>query len=119
MAADIGPARQVTLEQLLVWNPDVIVVHNDKGSISPDRSFKANQRMKNVKAVRVNRVHPCPVGAFWWDRPSPEAILGIMWLAKTLYPERMKGLDLKKETVSFYKRFYAYGLSDREYESFF
>lgn len=119
VAADAGPARQVTVEQLLVWNPDVIVVHNNKGSISPDKSIKANLRMKSIQAVRDNRVHPCPVGAFWWDRPSPEAILGIMWLAKTLYPERMKGLDLKKETLWFYKRFYNYALSAGEYESFF
>lgn len=119
VAADIGPARQVTVEQLLVWNPDVIVMHTDTGLLSAARPAKDNPRMKNVKAVKDNRVYPCPVGAFWWDRPSPEAILGIMWLAKTLYPERMKGLDLRKETVSFYKRFYDYGLSGGEYGSFF
>jgi len=119
VAADIGPARQVTVEQLLVWNPDVIVIHTDRSPGSTDGTVRGNPRMKNVKAVKDNRVYPCPVGAFWWDRPSPEAILGILWLAKTLYPERMKGLDLKKETVSFYKRFHDYGLSAGEYESFF
>ncbi len=119
VAADIGPARQVTVEQLLVWNPDVIVMHTDTGPLSAGRPFKDNPRMRNVKAVKDNRVYPCPVGAFWWDRPSPEAILGILWLARTLYPERIKGLDLKKETVSFYKRFYDYGLSGGEYGSFF
>lgn len=119
VAADIGPARQVTVEQLLVWNPDVIVLHTDTGPLSAGRPVRDNPRMRNVKAVKDNRVYPCPVGAFWWDRPSPEAILGIMWLARTLYPERMKGLDMKKETVSFYKRFYDYGLSGGEYGSFF
>lgn len=119
VAADIGPARQVTVEQLLVWNPDVIVMHTDTGLLSAARPAKDNPRMRNVKAVKDNRVYPCPVGAFWWDRPSPEAILGIMWLARTLYPERMKGLDMKKETVSFYKRFYDYDLSGGEYVSFF
>lgn len=119
VAADIGPARQVTVEQLLVWNPDVIVMHTDTDPVSAGMTIKDNSRMRNVKAVKDNRVYPCPVGAFWWDRPSPEAILGIVWLAKTLYPERMKGLDLKKETVSFYKRFYDYGLSGGEYGSFF
>ena len=119
VAADIGPARQVTVEQLLVWNPDVIVMHTDTGPLSAGRPVRDNPRMRNVKAVKDNRVYPCPVGAFWWDRPSPEAILGILWLAKTLYPERMKGLDLEKETASFYKRFYDYGLSGGEYGSFF
>ncbi|OPY00115.1 MAG: hypothetical protein A4E58_00155 [Syntrophorhabdus sp. PtaB.Bin006] len=59
------------------------------------------------------------LGAFWWDRPSPEAILGIIWLAKTLYPEDMADIDLRKEAMLFYKTFYGYALTDREYETFF
>ena len=42
-----------------------------------------------------------------------------MWLAKTLYPEETASIDLKKETIEFYKTFYNYDLSDKEYESFF
>jgi iron complex transport system substrate-binding protein len=68
--------------------------------------------------VKENAVYCCPVGAFWWDRPSPEAILGIMWLAKTLYPKAMSDIDIKKETKWFFERFYKYSLTDKEYESF-
>jgi iron complex transport system substrate-binding protein len=71
-----------------------------------------------VRAVRENAVYRCPVGAFWWDRPSPEAILGIMWLAKTLYPSACADVDIKGETDSFFRRFYGYNLSDEEYEAF-
>jgi iron complex transport system substrate-binding protein len=119
VSRDIGQARQVTVEQLLVWNPDVIVMPNNRSPPSTGSAIKGNHRMRNVKAVKDNRVYACPVGAFWWDRPSPEAILGILWLAKILYPEQMRSLDLKKETMLFYKKFYTYSLSAAEYESFF
>ncbi len=49
-------------------------------------------------------MHQVPIGAFWWDRPSPEAPLGFMWMATTLYPEYTKDIDLKKETKEFYKK---------------
>lgn len=100
---------EVTLEHLLVWNPDVIITR--KSTIGPSG---ASRNLPKDKPV-----YRCPTGAFWWDRPSPEAILGIIWLAKTLYPETMHDIDLKRETRSFYKSFYGYALSDSEYEGFF
>ncbi|BBO93397.1 hypothetical protein [Desulfosarcina ovata] len=61
----------------------------------------------------------CPIGTFWWDRPSPEAILGILWLAKTLYPRQMEAMSIKTETKRFFSRFYHYALSDAEFNAFF
>jgi iron complex transport system substrate-binding protein len=108
----------VTHEQLLIWNPGVIVVSTNKGQ--PDRAKKimSDPKLQDVKAVKNHAVYSCPIGTFWWDRPSPEAILGILWLAKTLYPETMAEIDIKNETVSFYAKFYNYQLTDREYEEF-
>jgi len=106
-------------EQLLVWNPDVIITRSDKDFQGKTNTIRGNQRLRGIKAVKDNAVYPCPIGAFWWDRPSPEAILGIMWLAKTLYPEAMADIDLKRETILFYRTFYGYTLTDREYEAFF
>jgi hypothetical protein len=33
------------------------------------------------------------------------APLGMLWTAKTLYPEKFKSLDLEKETREFYSKF--------------
>ena len=118
VAKDVGLARQVAAEQLLVWNPEVIITQGSAGMRSSAGAIRANPQLRNVKAVRENAVYRCPVGAFWWDRPSPEAILGIMWLAKTLYPSAFTDTDLKGETDSFFRRFYGYNLSDEEYEAF-
>jgi iron complex transport system substrate-binding protein len=69
--------------------------------------------------VQNDRVFIAPVGGFWWDRPSPEAILGIVWLAKVLYPDAMREMDLYAHTQKFYHEFYGYDLTHKEYETFF
>ncbi len=107
---------EVSIEQVLEWNPDVIVVQKTNKGLG---ELLADDRIQDLNALKNKQVYQFPIGAFWWDRPSPEAPLGFMWLAKTLYPEYTKELDLKQETKAFYKDFYNYQLSDEEYESFF
>ena len=77
-----------------------------------------NPQLANVKAVKNGRVYGFPVGAFWWERPSPESPLGFLWLTKQLYPQLMQDIDIKKETKYFYKTFFDYELSDEEFEAF-
>ncbi|MDD4884804.1 MAG: peptide ABC transporter substrate-binding protein, partial [Sulfuricurvum sp.] len=74
---------------------------------------------KNLKVHKNKAIYRAPIGTFWWDRPSPESILGFIWLSKILYPEEMDDIDLKIETKKFYKKFYDYSLSDEEYDHFF
>ena len=105
----------VTIELAASWDPDVIVVQggNDIEDLYNDEA------LADMKAIRQKQVFSIPIGGFWWDRPSPEATLGFLWLAQTVYPEYMKDIDLKKEAKAFYKEFYSYDLTDDEYESFF
>lgn len=105
----------VGVEEVLTWDPDVIIVQG-KTDIS---GLVGDTRIQGVKAIKSNQIYQCPIGAFWWDRPSPEAPLGIMWLAKTLYPDYTKNIDLEAETKAFYAEFYGYTLSNEEYNSFF
>lgn len=107
----------VTPEQLMVWNPDVIVTGIGKRDSPGDRMGEL-RKLATLKAVANGDIHYCPVGAFWWDRPSPEAVLGILWLAQILYPDLLADVDLRRETKEFYRRFYQYALSDAEYDSF-
>ncbi|NMC51070.1 MAG: ABC transporter substrate-binding protein, partial [Desulfovibrio sp.] len=118
VAEDIGQARETTMEKLLEWDPEVIVVSRTMGQADKVAGILKDPQLRDLKAVRSGRVYEFPIGAFWWNRPSPEAPLGFLWLAKTLYPELMADIDMKKETVDFFKTFYGYELSDAEYESF-
>ncbi len=105
----------VTVEKAMSWDPDVIIVQggNDINQLLD------NKQLQDMKAIKNKQVYSCPIGGFWWDRPSPEAILGFQWLAKVVYPDYTGSIDLKVEAKEFFKKFYCYDLSDAEYASFF
>ena len=119
VASELGKARAVNAEQLLAWNPDVILISCNTGSSATKQDLEHNPQLRNLRAVKEGNLHYCPIGAFWWDRPSPEAVLGFLWLAKTLYPERFLDVDLKKETRDFYAAFYGSAPADARIEGFF
>ena len=98
-----GGLANVSIEQILLWNPDVIV--------TIDQEFAASVRndpsWASVKAVRDNRVHLSPKMPFGWVDfpPGVNRLIGLWWLAKILYPERFPE-DLRALTQDFYSRFY-------------
>ncbi len=116
-AAAMKSDGMVTAELLMLWNPDVIVTGVQKIGSSGDR-MEEIRKLKALTAVQNGAIHYCPIGAFWWDRPSPEAVLGIMWLARILYPSFFADVDMRCETKEFYRKFYQYSLTDAEYDSF-
>lgn len=107
---------EISVEQVIGWEPDVIITQKRPTGIAP---IMEDERIKDLDVIKNKKVYCCPIGAFWWDRPSPESPLGFMWLAKTLYPDYTEEINLKEEVKDFYGRFYNYELSDEEYENFF
>jgi iron complex transport system substrate-binding protein len=112
-----GGKVSISMEQLLAWNPDVIVVVGDFtaqadgfGSI-----MKRDPAWNRLKAVREGRVYEVPQYPFnWFGRPpSVNRLIGAKWLAQCLYPQ-LVNYDLAKETRAFYKLFYHRELSDSE-----
>ena len=111
-----GNGRPVTMEQVAAWNPDVIIV----GSAPNPQNRQAildDPRWRNIKAVRNGKVFVNPSGAYLWDRHSAEASLQVLWAAKTLHPAQFADLDVRKETRSFYAKFFHYTLTDKELDS--
>jgi iron complex transport system substrate-binding protein len=98
-----GGLATVSLEQVLVWNPEVI--------ITIDQDFAANVRSEPswaaVSAVREGRVHLSPKLPFGWVDfpPAVNRIPGLRWLGKILYPALFPE-DLTAITRDFYGRFY-------------
>ncbi|MDO5044634.1 MAG: ABC transporter substrate-binding protein [Coriobacteriia bacterium] len=105
----------VSVELAASWDPDVIVV---QGGHELDPLLN-NEAIQDMKAIKEKQVYSVPIAGFWWDRPSPEATLGFLWLAQTVYPDYFGDIDLKQESKDFFKEFYNYELSDEDYESFF
>ncbi|HVI50563.1 MAG TPA: ABC transporter substrate-binding protein [Candidatus Sulfotelmatobacter sp.] len=99
----------VSMEDMLRWNPDVILVGRH---YSADLVLR-DTRWAGISAVRSGRVYPTPEGVFYWDG-GVESILLLEFVAKRLYPERFTDLDLAAELKDFYRRFYGYALSDSQ-----
>ena len=114
----IRGSYEISAEQLLRWDPEVIFgSSNMKDYSSPAGTLVANPQYATIQAVQDGAVYPCPIGTFWWDRPGPESPLGILWLAQKLYPDRFADVDLADETKKFFREFYDYDLTDEEVES--
>ena len=98
-----GGLAMVSIEQVLVWNPQVIV--------TIDRDFSVNVRSDpkwaEVDAVRAGRVHLSPSLPFGWVDfpPSVNRLIGLWWLAKIFYPKHFDE-DIRELTRGFYSRFY-------------
>ncbi len=106
-----GGLTTVSIEQVLLWNPDVI--------ITIDQEFAANvhndRAWAPVTAVRARRVHLSPKLPFGWVDfpPSVNRLIGLWWLAKILYPDLFPE-DLRALTRDFYRRYYHVALSDAQ-----
>jgi iron complex transport system substrate-binding protein len=98
-----GGLANVSLEQVLLWNPDVIVTIDQEfaASVGGDPAWAS------VAAVRDKRVHLSPKMPFGWVDfpPSVNRLIGLWWLAKILYPEHFRE-DLRMLTRDFYTMFY-------------
>lgn len=103
---------RVSMEQVLQWNPQVIIT--EKGHIL--NAIRKNPLWAGIEAVRKKRVYLTPRGPFcWFDRPpGASTILGILWTAMKLYPDRFRDIDLRDHARRFYNDFYHYRLTDVE-----
>jgi iron complex transport system substrate-binding protein len=107
----------VSLEQILSWNPDVILSWNKAQGGYYDK-IMTDSKWESISAVQNQKVYAVPSGPFnWFDRPpSVNRMLGLKWLGNLLYPD-VYNYDMGKETREFYKKFYHYDLSDQEVDS--
>lgn len=116
-AADVkGGNQKVSPEQVLSWNPDVIIIGkvHSNGFATPitAENFMKDSKWQQLNAVKNKKVYDNPMGAFLWDRFGPEEVLQIQWAAKTLHPDKFKDLNISDEVKSFYKIFLNYNLTD-------
>jgi iron complex transport system substrate-binding protein len=104
-----GGLVNVSLEQVLRWNPDTI--------ITTDRNFadqaRAISAWADVEAVRQGRIFLSPSSPYGWidGPPSINRMLGLQWLARLFFPARLQS-DIRDESRSFYRLFYQVDLTD-------
>lgn len=97
-----------SVEQILIWDPDVILVNEDGVA----DYILNNPQWQTLKSVKANKVYQLPNGISRWGHPGGlETPLAIVWTAKTLYPDQFTDIDLAEITEEFYEKFFDYQLS--------
>ena len=122
---ELSSARvRISLEQLLAWDPDVIVVNGEpKASLSGSAAAAGilnDPDFAALTAVRNGAVYGAPSAPFSWIErpPGPNRIIGVRWLAGLLYPDAA-AYDVDDEVREFFRLFYHVELSEEQLDWLF
>lgn len=100
----------VDLEQVLAWDPDVILLGNFDAAMPDD--IYGDPVWQDVSAVRAQRVYKVPLGGYRWDPPSHESPLMCQWLSHLCHPREQQAGGLRADVADYYR--FLYGQSPTE-----
>jgi len=116
VAAALGRNTEVRIsrEQLLAWDPAVIIAA-EHGFYD---SLRRNPAWRRLSAVRNKRVYLEPHFPFGWiEGPSGiNRLIGLYWLSSLFYPDATQE-DLRATTCDFYDKFYELRLTNGQIEA--
>lgn len=101
-----GYWAEISYEQLLSWNPEVILLASDADYAVEDVLADAN--LQDLRAVEEGKVYQLPSAVESWDSPVPASFLGSLYLASKLHPEIYSEETYQSAVKSFYETFYGF-----------
>jgi iron complex transport system substrate-binding protein len=109
-----GTGNEVDMEQILMWNPDVILFDPD----SIYETVKEKEGWQQVKAIQDGKYYEVPFGPYNWMGfpPSAQRFLGMIWMAQLLYPD-VANYDLYTEIARYYQLFYHCDLTEEQFKT--
>jgi len=109
-----GTGNEVDMEQILMWNPDVILFDPD----SIYETVKEKEGWQQVKAIQDGKYYEVPFGPYNWMGfpPSAQRFLGMIWMAQLLYPD-VGNYDLYTEIARYYQLFYHCDLTEEQFKT--
>lgn len=107
-----GAGNEVDLEQILLWDPEVII-------FAPDSCYEAiaaSEQWQSAGAVARGEYYKTPSGPYGWlsSPPAVQRYLGMLWLGELLYPGYAE-YDLQEKVTEYYKLFYGCDLTEDMY----
>lgn len=110
----MGTGNAVDMEQLLLWNPDVILF----GPGSVYAAVGQDDTWQRLSAIQTGRYYEVPLGPYNWMGfpPSVQRCLGMIWMAQLLYPDEAQ-YDLYAAVAEYYQLFYHCGLTRAQYNA--
>ncbi len=106
-----GNGNEISLEQIAVWNPELIIFQ--KGSIYD--SVGDDPAWQGIAAIANDNYYQVPDDPWCWmnNPPTVNQLMGMQWLPRLLYPEAFK-TSIEDVTKDYYKTMYDYDLTDAE-----
>ena len=108
-----GTGNETDLEQLLLWDPEVIFFAPDSiyDTVGEDPAWQ------DLRAIRSGSYYRVPFGPYNWMGfpPSVQRCLGILWAAKLLYPQ-VCDYDLYTEVARYFRLFYGCDLTQSQFD---
>ena len=99
----------VSMEQLYIWNPEVILFQEEEAY----RHAMESPEWQVLDAVAEGNVYliPSEPYSFIDAPPATNRIIGIYWLGNLLYPE-LYPVDVVQKTIEYYSLYYSYDLTE-------
>lgn len=95
-----GFGVEISVEQLLEWDPEVIVVLWEANT----KHIFEDRRLSDIEAVRERHIYRHPEQG--WGFATPRAIFAVAWLGAKLHADRFADVDLEREADDFYQDVY-------------
>ena len=104
--------NQVSMEQLLLWDPDLILLTNGAQA----SELQKDSLFRQLRAVQQGKVYDIPVEPYNWVArpPSVNRLIGLYWVAHLAYPNLVDRRTLENKLREFYSLFYHTSLSDAD-----
>lgn len=108
---NFGGMEAVSLEQVLLWNPDYIFVWNEQAY----QSILSDEAWSDITAVQNGNVYLNPsLPQNWVDRsPNSLRILGCLYTAAVCYEDYCT-YDLDEEVKGFFEKMYGVELTEEQ-----
>lgn len=110
-ATGSGQGQEVSLEQIALWNPDLIIFAPDSiyDTVADDPAWDG------IAAIDNGNFYETPASPYNWlnNPPTVNQVMGMQWLPRLLYPDKFN-TSIADVTKSYYKMFYGYELTDEE-----
>ncbi len=106
VAAEIDDVywAQISNEQLITYNPDVIILASNASYTIED--VKNENKQLSLKAISDGKVYRMPSTYGFWDSPVDSTILGSLWIASVIHPDEYTREEFLNDVKEFYDKFY-------------
>lgn len=113
-AAQRGGGSEVSMEQVLTWDPDYILIddYNLMEEMKKDPAWMALSAMREGRYVVI----PSQPYGFLANPPSVNRIAGLQWLGNIFYPS-VYTTDKMDAVREFYELFYGITVNDADLEA--